>query len=410
MDKGMIFEVTFHTKDGIFPLTYTSKNSNIYLSLDNGEKATFIIDNLPTFLLQKSGLYQGKRYYPKIILYNQGYYLKTIFNDNSYYLENINTSNTDHLLSFSILDRVKWRDKIPLDMVLINNFEIHNSITMISFNRVPSTSERLTYSPSECLESCGDICPEGTVLNSISHDQCVNTKSGIAFELYLLNKDSKYKVSYQIRGNKLILLPYDPMKESPEVESLDLIRNKVFYIAKIPKVSESVYIYVDDQKTYLTRPVKSELTGMVFYLLSTKDDNSLCIHPQNKLYESITFNLDIYQFGNLILPFHFENCLIALKKIPTLSLPIQEPSIPIEESPIIPPENNYSDIYGYEFEKVPLLVNIPSKNLVKPTYPITPPKQKVRYYKTVWFWLFIALLILVLILILYIIWSSNKLL
>jgi hypothetical protein len=410
MDKGIIFEVTFHTKDGNFPLTYTSKNHNIYLSLDNGKKTTFIIDDLPTFLLQKSGLYQGKRYYPKLVLYDRAYYLKTIFNDNSYYLEDKPTSDMDHLLSFCILDKVKWRDKIPLDNVLINNIVIHNSISTLSFNRVPSTLGRLTYSPSECFETCGDICPEGTALNNTSQDECINTKGGIAFELYLLNKDSKYKVSYQIKGNKLILLPYDPMKESPEVESLDLIRNRVFYIAKIPKVSESIYIYVGNQKSYLTRPVKSELTGMVFYLLSEIDDNSLCIHPQNRLYESLTFNLDIYQFGNLVLPFHYENCLIALKKLPSLSLPIQGPSLPIEESPTIIPENKYSEIYGYEFEKVPLIVNIPSKNLVKPTYPIIPPKQKVPYYKTVWFWLFITLLILVLILILYIIWSSDQLL
>uniref|UniRef100_A0A6C0IYQ3 Uncharacterized protein n=1 Tax=viral metagenome TaxID=1070528 RepID=A0A6C0IYQ3_9ZZZZ len=397
------------TSRKIIPISYSvspDRSEVILGTSGRGEAAAFVIDELPPFLRERRGLHLGRLYTPRLHLDDRSYYLQATHRKNHYRL--VSSNDTENLFGFSILQpQLKWQERAEINKIHFENFDPGN-VTHYFLETRPRTRDQLIYSPADCQGDenyCGPSNPDLT------------TMEGIGFGLRGQNVVYTYKVSHD---KKTVTVAASPSSlVTTDFETNDTVRERYFFAdAETGQFRTGtdypIYIWVDGQKRYLSRPHRLSENGPTIYELTSQPERDTARFSPMTTANWREMNLTPNDFINL-----------AFNNIPELALwrddsyqgkPIVVSSDNIslgasteandeERSPYAPSQNPAPALlasYPQSASSPPIPVLNFSQEPSTPTIATVPP-----FWTQWWFWLLIGIL-LILIIILIILLSRPR--
>lgn len=325
MTSSIPFNLELKSKNGTtYNVSLTSSmNNNFHLTLDDDCKKSqskFVVDDLPVFLVTKTGFYLGVRYNIKMINPSTGllsYFQKT---GEGTYIP-VATPGTN-ILAFTIFKpNAIWKEDLELvrkdnlnnepDIALFN-FSIKDCPTIIyvSFHKYENpTTGLLTYSAVQCFDqmpcsSCGNpACPLGSICAS-----AVCTSMGVVdFTLRIAQNSREYILVYDFsKCGKKIMFSSIPIEQVSG--SVDDPFNYKFRVlqsdtAFIENQRSILYIVNANTKYYLSNPKILHKSNMTEYTLTTNSqEKHLLAVNSNKTGLWRTYVFDTCDFENLVVP------------------------------------------------------------------------------------------------------------
>lgn len=251
----------------IIPVSYSLSpdRTEVILGADHTEAAVFVINELPPFLREKRGLYLGHLYIPQLYIDNRGYYLQVTSRKNHYRL--VDEMESDDLFGFSILQpQLKWQERAEIDKIHFENFDPGNATHFFLATR-PRSRSRAIYSPTDCRGDenyCGLFTPDSDGVE------------GVGFGLRGRNVVYTYKVS---PDQKMVTVAATPtFLVTADLETNDTVRERYFF-ADLQGTEQfksgvdyPIYIWVNGQKRYLSKPQRHSENGPTTYELTARSE------------------------------------------------------------------------------------------------------------------------------------------
>ena len=380
--------------------TLSPDQREVILGPSKDQPATFLIGNLPPFLQEKRGLYLGRLYTPQLYLNGRPYYLQATSRENHYQL--VDSANSDRLFGFSVLrPGLKWGERADMKSIHFENFNPGSAPQYLLSTR-PRSSTQAIYSPADCEgpdDYCGPTNPDLTI-----------QEGGFG----LRGPDVIYTYKVSRNGKTVTVAASSKSLITADLETNDTVRERYFFADGDEYrvgVDYPIYIWVDQEKRYLSNPRRLTEDGPTIYELTAQPRENTArlspMAPSNWREMTVTpndfINLAFNNTPELALwrdeSYQGRPAVVASQRAGAGSI---DPTPADERSPAAPSQNPApAFLAAFPQTTVPTRVAAPP-----PVPPPTPPPT--AFWQHWWFWLLIGLALLLLIILLVIIITRSR--
>lgn len=264
------------------PVTYliSPDQQQVMLCSNNrNQVANFIISDLPPFLGENNGLYLGDVYYPMLSINGQSYFLEQTVQDNVYNLVlPDNVLAVENLFSVAFLSPdLQWDEEDTIDNLMVENFNLDKVVQNKPLEGyfVRGSAGQFIYSAAVCPEDCeycGNNCPDDYFCTGT---ECATDNDGVGFGV----RGDGFVYSYKIDPNQetVMVAASDQSLITADIETSDIVRERFFYADYqgdednfVVGKDYPIYVWVGDQKKYLSNPNRLQDNGPTIYELTNQ--------------------------------------------------------------------------------------------------------------------------------------------